>query len=121
MADTIPYSVAVHTIIASGQTKSAEILLRGLRLLAIQLPMAFTGTTLALEAAEEPGGAFSSVSFLSTLTITDFILTGVSPNKFIVVGSSILPVGFFGNCVAKIVSGSSEAASRDLTLYVGRI
>src|SRR5260221_10324266 len=110
---------ATHVKITSGQTTSAEVDLRGKMLLAVATPAAFTGVTLGFTAAEKPtaeGGTYNQVFHLSTLAATPFTITSVTTNQYIVIDSSLLPQGF-GNCMLKLVSGSSEGGDRDLILY----
>lgn len=110
---------ASHVKITSGQTVSAEVDLRGRILLAVQTPAALTGVTLAFQAAEKPtaeGGTYVAVNHLNVLAVTATVLTGVAASQHIVIDSSLLPQGF-GNCMLKLVSGTAEAADRDIILY----
>lgn len=113
------YGNATHVKIASGQTVSGEVDLRGVRLLAISTPAAFTGATLAFQAAEMPtasGGVYNAVQYLNVLAAAAFVITGVAAAQHIVIDGSLLPAGV-GNCMLKLVSGSAEAADRDLILF----
>jgi hypothetical protein len=115
----VPYSNSTHAKIASGQTASSEVDLRGVRLLGISTPAAFTGTTLSFQVAEVPtanGGVYQNVFHLNTLAATAFTITGVAASQHIVIDGSLLPEGF-GNCMLKVVSGSAEGADRDLILF----
>lgn len=116
---TAASATATHAKIASGQTVSGEVDLRGRVLLAIETPAAFTGVTLSFQAAEKPaaeGGTFVPVFHLNVLAATAFTITGVTPSDHIVLNGSLLPNGL-GNCMLKVVSGSAEAADRDVILY----
>lgn len=113
------YGNSTHVKIASGQTVSGEVDLRGVRLLAISTPAALTGATLSFQAAEMPtaaGGTYVAVQYLNVLAAAVFTITGVAASQHIVIGGSLLPEGL-GNCMLKLVSGSAEAADRDLILY----
>lgn len=83
---------------------------------AIQLPAAFTGTTISFQMAETPDTTFTDVYHLSTLAATKTTITSVATSIAIVVDSSLLPQGI-GNCALRVVSGSAEGAARDVTLY----
>lgn len=113
------YSAATHAKIASGQTASGEVDLRGKMLLGVTTPAAFTGITLSFQVAEVPtanGGTYVSAFHLNTLAATAFTITGVTANQHIVIDGSLLPAGL-GNCMLKVVSGSAEGADRDLILF----
>lgn len=111
---------ATHAKIASGQTVSGEVDLRGMMLYMIQLPAAFTGTTLSFQVAEVPtkeGGVYSNTAkYLSTLAATAFTITGLTQGDCVIIPSTVVADGL-GNCMLKIVSGSAEGADRDIILY----
>lgn len=112
-------NTVTHAKIASGQTASGEVDLRGRMLLAVQTPSDFTGITLAFQVSDKKtadGGAYQDVKYLNTLAVTQLTLTSVSTSQHIVVAGSLLPQGI-GNCFLKVVSGSAEAADRELILY----
>jgi len=110
-----------HVKIANGQTTSGELDCRGMILEAIQLPAAFTGTTLSFVQAEVPakeGGVFSNnVKYLNTLAATTFTITGLVANDCVYFNGTTLPDGLM-NGIIKIVSGSAEGADRDLICYL---
>jgi hypothetical protein len=113
------FGTTTHAKIASGQTVSGEVDLRGLMLLGISTPAALTGVTLSFQAADVPtavGGVYVSVLHLNVLAATAFTITGVAASQHIVIDGSLLPNGI-GNCMLKVVSGSAEAADRDLILF----
>jgi hypothetical protein len=99
--------VSVATI-ASGQTSSAAIPTSGLSLVGIQMPAAFTGTT---------------VTFLGSLDGTTYqtlksTTSGTSLSYTVAQGTyvAIDPVPFYGLPYIKIVSGSAEGAARTLAI-----
>lgn len=108
-----------HVRIASGQTVSAEVDLRGKRLLAVQTPGVLTGVTLSFQAAERPvteGGVYTPVTHMNTLAVTATTLTSVAASQHIVVQGALLPGGL-GNCMLRLVSGSAEEADREFVLF----
>lgn len=114
---------AAHAKIASGQTVSSEVDLRGgYMAYAVQTPAAFTGVTLAFQVAEKPaaeGGVYGAVFHMSTLAATATVITGVTTSQVIVL-NDFFPQGL-GNCMVRLVSGSAEAADRDLTIHLTRL
>ena len=94
--------------IPAGQTTSNEFDLAGCTLLGVFAP-AMTGTSLALQAAYQPGGPYSAV--------TDG--TGVAV-AVPVLANSYLPVpslaALKGVRWGRVVSNAAEAAARSLTL-----
>lgn len=101
-------------VISSGQTASAELDLRGKRLVAVKTPTALTGNTLTFHCAEKPtelGGAYVAHSHLNTLAATATTITSVAANQWITIQGSLLPGGI-QNCMVKLVSGSAEGANR---------
>jgi len=105
-----------HVKIASAATVSSVADLRGKMLHAIQLPAAFTGVTISFQMAETPDGTFTDVYHMSTLAATKTTITSIATSIAVVVDSNLLPQGI-GNCALKLVSGSSEGADRDITLF----
>lgn len=110
------WGVATHAKIASGQTVSGEVDLRGQLLIGIQYPAAFTGATVTFQTAEKPlaeGGFYSSTTSYSTGTgaaVAISLTAGASTTVF-------LNAEPFGNCMVRVVSASAEGADRDLILY----
>jgi len=105
----IPPMISTLTVnIANGQTTSTAIDLSGASLVGIQMPAAFTGTSISFQVATSVGGTYQTMIDASGSTISKTI----SASKYLVID----PAEFAGVQFFKIVSGSSEGASRDLTL-----
>lgn len=100
------FNPAQSVAIASGQTASAVIACSGFVLCGIQLPAAFTGTTLTFQASID-GTTFQPV--YSTASGTALSYT-VAQGHYVAVN----PQDFQGVNYLKIVSGSSEGAARTL-------
>jgi hypothetical protein len=94
--------------IASGQTASAVIDAKGFSLVGVLLPAAFTGTSLTFQASVD-GTNFFAVN--STTSGSSLSYTVAQGNYY-----AIDPTPFYGIRYLKIVSGSSEAANRVLTV-----
>lgn len=94
--------------IAISQTDSSEVDLRGMTLCGIHLPAAFTGTALTFKAATASGGTFQSVVDGAGAAVSKTVAQG----QYV----KLDPADFAGIQFIKIVSGSSEAAERTLTL-----
>lgn len=99
---------AVTTTIPISTTTSAVIPLNGFSLVGILLPAAFTGTALTFTVSVDGTNFFPLKSTTSGSTLTYTVGQG---NYY-----AIDPVAFYGVEFLKIVSGSSEAAARILTL-----
>ena len=95
------------TIAASGTT-SAAVDIGGTTLLGIQLPAAFTGTAISFQAATSLGGVYQTVIDGSGTTLSKTVAQG----RYLILD----PSEFAGFQFLKIVSGSTEAAQRDLVL-----
>jgi hypothetical protein len=99
-------SLILSTVsIASGQTTSGIISTEGSSLCGIQLPAAFTGTSLTFLAATVVGGPYQPVYNKSGQ-----VSYTVAAGQFI----AIDPVDFYGIVFLKIVSNASEAGARSL-------
>lgn len=96
------------TIIAASGTTSAEIDLSGTTLCGIYIPSAFTGTSISFQAATVSGGTFVSVRDGAGNAVSKT----VAPSQYI----KLDPTDFVGVRYLKVVSGSTEAAARTLTL-----
>lgn len=94
--------------IASGQTVSAAIPTAGLSLCGVQLPAAFTGTTLTFQGSVD-GTTYQVIK--STTSGTSLSYT-VAQGTF----AAIDPTPFYGLSYIKLVSGSSEGAARAFTV-----
>ena len=94
--------------IASGQTASAVVQLKGYSLVGVQLPAAFTGTTLTFQVSSD------GVTFVALKSTT----SGTALSYTVAQGTyaAIDPVAFYGVNYLKIVSGSSEGANRVLAI-----
>jgi hypothetical protein len=98
----------IATTIASGQTTSPEIDLGGTELAGIQLDTTMTGTAMTFQMALVSGGTYQAVQDGSGSAISITIASG----KYI----GIDPTHFRGVRFIKLVSGSSEAATRNITV-----
>ena len=94
--------------IASGQTTSGEIDLAGCDLCGLFMPASFTGTTVKIQAAPASGGTFVTVQQGGV----DYALT-VAASKYVPIENLAVVAGLR---FIKLVSGSSEAADRTITL-----
>lgn len=99
----------VSTTIASSGTKSAVIKLNGFVLAGISLPTTFTGSTITFEACDTAAGTFQVVKSSTSGTTLSYTVT---QNTFVVIN----PADFYGINFLKIVSGSTEGATRTLKL-----
>lgn len=95
--------------ILSGATLSNAIDLGEMALCGIQMPPAFTGTTLTFTASDSLGGTYNAV----TTTSASYSIT-VAASKYV----SIPPSDLAGVRFVKVVSGSAEGADRDIILMV---
>ena len=94
--------------IANGQTASAAIKLEGRTLCGLFIPSAFTGTAITFEASR----------YAETTFISMFDGSGVAISKTVAQGQYIVlnPQDFAGINYIKVVSGSAEAAEREIAL-----
>jgi hypothetical protein len=90
--------------IANGQTSTAAIPTSGLSLVGVQLPAAFTGTTLTFTGSVD-GTTYQPV--YSTTSGTALSYT-VAQGHYV----AIDPVAFYGLAYIKLVSGSAEGGAR---------
>lgn len=114
----VPAPIAARTIdhvlvissgsIVSGQTVSAAIPVNGLALVGIQLPAAFTSTTLTFQISLD-GTTYQPVYVTTTGTALSYT---VAQAHYV----AIDPVPFYGARFIKLVSGSAEGATRTLAL-----
>jgi hypothetical protein len=91
--------------IANGQTTSSTISTNGSSLVGVQIPAAFTGTSITFLAAMASGGPFQPV------------YNGAGQVKYNVVEGqyiAINPQDFYGIPFLQIVSSASEGAARTL-------
>lgn len=106
------YSPVVQTdktaTILNGQTTSAEIDLYGTQLAGLFMPAAFTGTSIKISAAATSGGTFMPVQSSGA----DFSLT-VAASKYVPIENLAIMAGVR---FIKLISGSTEAADRTITL-----
>lgn len=98
-------NASLTATIANGQTKSGVVSCAGFTLCGILMPAAFTGTALTFEASNAADGTFAPV-----YNAAGQVSYTVAASRFI----AIDPKDFQGVAFLKIVSGSSEGASRAL-------
>lgn len=94
-------------VIANAGTKSAAVDLGGLTLVGIHLPATFTGVALTFETCDTLTGTFQP------------LYNGSGQVSYTVAQArsyAIDPKDFYGVRYLKVVSGSSEAAERTMTL-----
>jgi hypothetical protein len=94
--------------IVSGATTSAEADLGGTQIVGLQLPTAFTGTTVKFSVATGTGGTFQ--------TLTDGAGADVSKTIASAKYVGIDPTLFRGVRFVKLVSGATEPADRTVTI-----
>lgn len=97
------------TIAASG-TKTAAIDLGCFTLVGIQFG-AFTGTALTFEGSSATDGTFVAVKATTSGSALSYT---VAQNTF----AAIDPANFYSLSIIKLVSGSTEASERTLTLFL---
>ena len=107
-ADYAPVLNFTTATIASSGTVSAAVDLAGTSLVGIQLPAAFTGTSLGFQAATSLAGTYQAVIDGSGAALTK----NISQGKYLLLD----PTEFAGIQYLKVVSGSTEASARDLIL-----
>lgn len=100
----------VPASIASGQTTSGAVELKGLMLCGILLPAAFTGTTLTFLVSVDGTNFYTLKTSTSGTTLSYTVAQGTY--------AALNPQDFYGVNYLKIVSGSSEGAARTLALAV---
>ena len=95
--------------VASSATTSAEVDLGGTEIVGLQMPAAFTGTTLKFLVSTATGGTYQ--------TLTDG--AGADVSKTVAQGKyvGIDPTLFRGIRFVKLVSGSSEGADRVINVF----
>jgi len=98
-------------VIASGGTKTPEINLNGRTLLGINLPAAFTGTSLTFEVASEAGGTYGVLQDDYGNQVTAIVAQG----KPCALQRALSALA--GWQYIKIVSGATEGADRTLKLH----
>lgn len=96
-------------VIANGTTTTPEIDLGGTEIVGIQMPAAFTGTTVTFLAATATGGTYQAVTDGTGSNISKT----VAASKYI----AIDPTLFRGIRYVEIVSGASEGGARTLTVF----
>lgn len=94
--------------IANGQTVSAAITSNGMALVGVQLPAAFTGTTLTFQVSLDCS-VYQAVYVTTSGTALSYT---VAQGRYI----AIDPAPFQGAKCIKLISGSSEAAGRSFTV-----
>lgn len=104
------FNPAIPVVIANGGTVSAALQLQGLVLCGIQLPAAFTGTTLTFQASVD-GTTFQPVKSTASGTALSYT---VAQGTYV----AIDPKDFQGINYLKVVSGTAEGAARTLNLAV---
>lgn len=97
--------------IANGQTVSGAVDLNDLVFAGFMTPAAFTGTAVTFQ---------GSVDGANYAQICDDTGTALSVTVTTSKSYSINPIYFLGYTHIKLVSGSSEAAARDLTVFATR-
>lgn len=102
------YLVIAAATIANGVTTSAAIPTTGLSLVGVQLPAAFTGTTLTFQGSVD-GTTYQPV--YSTTSGTALSYT-VAQGHYVAVD----PIPFYGLAYIKLVSGSSEGGARSFSV-----
>ena len=106
------------TIASSGTTSTAAQVPSGKTLLAIVTPAALTGTAFTFEVSDDGGTTYTPVykeatQYSVTVGTSRHIALDVTATRALLGGSATTPTS------VKIVSGSSEAASRTIQLVYG--
>lgn len=101
------FDPAISVSIASGQTTSVSIATEGFSLCAIQMPAAFTGSSISFLVSTTLTGTYQPLHNSSGL-----VSYSVAQGQF----QAISPVDFQGVAFFQIVSNSSEGAARALSL-----
>jgi hypothetical protein len=106
--------IAINKVsIASGATKSDAVDIRGYAITAIEMPSAFTGTAITLEAARAREGTYKQVTDDGGTAVS---LT-VAASKVVALAAAD-SASLRGLPFIKLVSGSAEAAAREVWLYL---
>jgi len=110
MTVQIEHSAAKQVVtIANGQTESSVFNMRGFAGGEIRLPAAFTGVALTFKTSEDDAGTFK----------TKKDGAGAAVSLTCAAGDALtLPAELYGSWYVKIVSGSSEAAAREITVLL---
>ncbi len=103
-------SVSTVTIANGATTSTAHTVRTNSRLLAFETPAALTGTTITFEASSDSGATYRPV-----YQGTSQYSIGVGTSRHV----AIDPVVFDGVRVVRLVSGSSEAGARTITVITG--
>jgi len=106
-------SYDLAALIASGQTTSQEIDLSGNTLCGFFFPAAFTGASLTLTTTTVSGGTYQTVQ-ADELGSGNYTITATS-GKYVPVTNLAIIAGLR---FIKLVSASSEASARSITLVV---
>lgn len=104
------YLVISAVTIANGVATSSAIATKGLTLVGVQLPAAFTGTTLTFTGSVD-GVTYQPV--YSTISGTALSYT-VAQGHYVAVD----PIPFYGLAYIKLVSGSSEGGARSFSVLL---
>jgi len=99
----------VTATFASGDTVSAEIDLGGTMPVGIQMPAAFTGTTMKFFVATAGGGTFQSAADGAGADISKT----VAASRYIALDPTLLR----GFRYIKLISGTAETAGRTVTVF----
>lgn len=95
--------------VASNATTSAEVDLGGTEIVGLQLPAAFTGTAISFLVSTVSGGTYQAMKDGAGNSVSKTVAQG----QYI----AIDPTLFRGVRFVKLVSGSSEAADRVITIF----
>jgi hypothetical protein len=95
--------------VASNATTSAEVDLGGTNIVGLQMPAAFTGTTVTFLVATASGGTYQPLVDGAGSAVSKT----VAASKYV----GIDPTLFRGVRFVKLVSGSSEGADRAITVF----
>lgn len=99
--------------IASGGTKSDAVDIRGYAITALEMPAALTGVAVTFEAARTLDGTYKPV----TDDAGNAVSLVVAANKVVALAAAD-SVSLRGLPFIKVVSGSAEAAEREIWLYM---
>lgn len=103
-------SVTTVTIANGATTSTAYTLPANKRLLGVQMPAAFTGTAITFEQSSDDGTTYQQVYNAGSA-----YSLSVTASKYHAISAEV----FDGCRVIRLVSGSTEAATRTVTLLVG--
>lgn len=109
-ASVVPVGQVVQNAItiASSGTTSAAVHSNGMSLVGIQLPATMTSTAITFTASKD------GVTYVPLYNSSGQVSYTIASGRFIAVN----PVDFYGVPYFKVVTGSSEGASRALTLIL---